>query len=402
MKDNRDYFDDYGDNYGSKPRRRNQYTSDEEYPVAARYAPYLSNYGDGTQEDNSTEIYSHSRDKAHSRKVNRKNKHSIRKALCVFLSLLLLFAGGVCLAFYHLLEPVNYVEIDGSDYFLSSEESAGELMSHSKVLNILLFGVDEDTSDYGRSDTMLLVSLDNRHKKLKLTSFQRDTFVFIPDTDSSYYSKLTNAFSYGGVSLAVNTIEANYGVQIDRYATVNFESFKKIIDILGGIQLELTDREILYINCQIAQNNQTEYLDAAEGLVTLNGQQALWHARNRGGDVINGVEFYDGTDWDRTQRQRQVLTAVIDDMKSASPAEILRIVNEAGPYITTNLKKTEIASLVANSLTYLRYDVEQCSMPSDGNWGYEDNFAGNVIYVYDWEQTRYDLRKFIYEELADK
>ncbi len=401
MADNRDYFDDYGDNYGSSPRRRKNYISDEEYPVTARYTPYINNYGDGTEDNSDREIYSHSKPNAHSRAKNKKSSHSFKKLICVLISLLLLFAGGVCLTFYFVLEPVNYVEIDSSDDFLSFDESAGELMSDSKVLNIMLFGVDDDSSDYGRSDTMLLLSVDNRHKKLKMTSFQRDTFVFVPDAEEPYYTKLTNAFSYGGVPLAVNTIEANYGVQIDRYATVNFESFKAIIDILGGVEVELSDREILYINCQIAQNNQTEYLNAEAGLVTLNGQQALWYARNRGGDVINGVEFYEGTDWDRTERQRKLLSAVIDDMKSASPAEILRIVNEAGPHITTNLKKTEIVSLVANSLTYLRYDIEQCSMPSDGTWGYEDNFAGNVIYVYDWEQTRYDLKKFIYEEPAE-
>lgn len=399
MADNRDRFDDYGDNYGSSPRRRKRYDSDEEYPVTARYTPYISNYGDGT-DDADREIYSHSSDKVRGSVQHRNNRPSFKKFLCVLLSLLLLFAGGVCLAFYFVLEPVNYVEINKSDDFLSFEGSAGELMSDSKVLNIMLFGVDDDTTDSGRSDTMLLLSIDNRHKKLKMTSFQRDTFVFVPDSDSQYYTKLTNAFSYGGVPLAVNTIEANYGIQMDRYATVNFESFKTIIDILGGVEVELSDREILYINCQIAQNNQTEYLDAEAGFVTLNGQQALWYARNRGGDVINGVEFYEGTDWDRTERQRKLLSAVIDDMKTASPAEILRIVNEAGPYITTNLKKTEIMSLMANSLTYLHYDIEQCSMPSDGNWGYEDNFAGNVIYVYDWEQTRYDLRSFIYEEQA--
>ncbi len=403
-----DYYDDYGDNYGSSSRRgKSHYESDEEYPVTAKYAPYFSNYGDGTEETaDSTEIYSHSSHSVNNRRSAKptekcKKKHSPKKGFCVFLAILFLLAGGVCLAFYTILDPINYVEIDTSNDFLSeSDGTAGELLSDSKVLNIMLFGVDEDSSEYGRSDTMLLLSIDNRHKKLKMTSFQRDTFVYVPDPEGSYHTKLTNAFSYGGVPLAVNTIEANYGVQVDRYATVNFETFKTIVDILGGVEVELTDREILYINCQIAQNNQTEYLDAVAGPVTLNGQQALWYARNRGGDVINGVEFYEGTDWDRTERQRKFLSAVIDQMKDASVGEILSIVNEVGPYITTNLKKTELMYLVANSLTYLSYDVEQCSMPSEGTWGYEDNFAGNVIYVYDWVGTRQDLSQFIYEDSA--
>ncbi len=401
-----DYYDDYGDNYGTASRKKRRYSdSDEEYPVTARYAPYFNNYGDGTEEGESEEIYSHSnhsqrsRHKNHRPSPHKKKKRSFKRGICVLLAVLLFIAGGACLAFYVMLDPINYVEIDKPSNYLSEGEegTAGELLSDKKVLNIMLFGVDEDSSEFGRSDTMLLLSIDSRHKKLKMTSFQRDTFVYVPDPEGSYHTKLTNAFSYGGVPLAVSTIEANFGIQIDRYATVNFETFKAIVDILGGVEIELTDREILYINCQIAQNHQTEYLDAVAGLVTLNGQQALWYARNRGGDVINGVEFYEGTDWDRTERQRKFLTAVIDDMKSASLGEIVSIVNQVGPYITTNLNKTEIMSLVANSPAYLRYSVEQCSMPSEGNWGYEDNFAGNVIYVYDWESARSDLAQFIYE-----
>ncbi len=400
-----DYYDDYGDNYGSSSHRKApRYESDEEYPVTAKYAPYFSNYGDGTEEEYTAEIYSHSnsspdRHRSTRKTKKHKKKHRLKKGFCVFLALLFLLAGGVCLALYTVLDPINYVEIDTTDNFLSEADgTAGDLLNDNKVLNIMLFGVDEDSSEYGRSDTMLLLSIDNRHKKLKMTSFQRDTFVYVPDPEGSYHTKLTNAFSYGGVPLAVNTIEANYGIQIDRYATVNFETFKTIVNILGGVEVELTDREILYINCQIAQNNQTEYLDAVAGPVTLNGQQALWYARNRGGDVINGVEFYEGTDWDRTERQRKFLSAVIDQMKGASLGEILSIVNEAGPYITTNLKKTELMTLVANSLTYLSYSVEQCSMPSEGSWGYEDNFAGNVICVYDWEGARRELAQFIYED----
>lgn len=404
---NKDYYDDYGDNYGSSSRRKGRYyDSDEEYPVTAKYAPYFSNYGDGTEDTSEPEeIYSHSRHSSdnhrspHKSRKKKSGNHSFRRGFCIFLALLFLVAGGACLGLYLILDPINYVDVDTSDDYLSEfEGTAGELLNDNQVLNIMLFGVDEDSSEYGRSDTMLLLSIDNRHKKLKMTSFQRDTFVYVPDPDGAYHTKLTNAFSYGGVPLAINTIEANFGIQIDRYATVNFESFKTIVDILGGVSVELTDREILYINCQIAQNNQTEYLDAVAGPVTLNGQQALWYARNRGGDVINGVEFYEGTDWDRTERQRKFLSAVIDQMKDASITEVLAIANEVGPHITTNLKKTELMYLVANSLTYLRYPVEQCSMPTDGNWGYEDNFAGNVIYVYDFEAVRNDLAQFIYED----
>lgn len=412
----RNNYDDYGDNYGSSSRRKREYEFDDEYPVTARYAPYFNNYDDCSEGGDTAEyenIYSHSqhsrnrrrsephRDRRDSRGHNnhRKNKGCFGRFLSSVLVLLLVLTVIGCAVLYVILEPVNYAPVDTSDDFLSwgIEECADELYSSKRVLNIMIFGVDDDSSEYGRSDTMLLLSVDKQHKKIKMTSFQRDTFVYVPDPEGDYHTKLTNAFSYGGVPLAINTIEANYGIKIDHYVTVNFETFKRIVDVLGGVQLELTDREILYINCQIAQNNQTEYLDAQEGLVTLNGQQALWYARNRGGDIINGVEFYEGTDWDRTERQRKFLTAVIDDVKSAGIGELYAIVNEVAPYISTDFTKSELMFLIANSLRYLRFDIEQTSMPSDGNWGYEDNFAGSVIYVYDWETTRSDLKSFIYE-----
>ena len=192
--------------------------------------------------------------------------------------------------------------------------------------------------------------------------------------------------------------EKNYGIQIDRYAIVNFETFKEIVDIMGGVDVELTQEEIWYINDQIAQNGQTEYLpyDTQPGMVHLNGQQSLWYARNRGG-YVNGTE-YGGSDWDRVERQRNFLNSVMDELKNASLAEIVQIVNAVGPSITTNLKNSEITSLVASSLTYLSYDIEQLSMPTEGTWSYGYNEAGSVILVNDWNRARYDLAKFIYED----
>lgn len=243
---------------------------------------------------------------------------------------------------------------------------------------------------------MILLSIDNRHQKIKMVSFLRDTYVNIPGECSH---KLNYSYAVGGAPLAIQTIEANYGVQVDRYAIVNFTTFKSIVDILGGVDIELTAEEIRYINAQIAHNNQSDYLNASPGVVNLNGQQALWYARNRGGTY--GGETFSGDDWDRTDRQRKFLEAVINDVKEeASLTDIVRIVNSIGPKVTTNLKKTEIQSLVANSMTYLTYDIEECSMPPKGTWSYGFNNAGSVILVDDWNQARYELATFIYEDLV--
>ena len=291
---------------------------------------------------------------------------------------------------YEPLDPI----FDRSFVF---EDPDSELSYDSDVHNILICGVDGDSSDYGRSDSMMLLSIDKANDKLKLTSFQRDTYVYIPDPDGGYNSKLTNAYSYGGTGLAMRTIEYNFGVRIDNYITVNFETFRTIVDILGGVELDLTDREILYINSQIEQNGQDDYLDATEGKVKLNGTQALWHARNRGG-VVNGEAFYEDTDWDRTQRQRDFLRSIVGEIKDTSVFNMIEIADKVSPYITTDLTKSELKSLIFNCIFYRSYDVKDCSMPSEDTWTYADNAAGNVIFVNDWQAVTDDLYDYIYED----
>ncbi|MDO5124028.1 MAG: LCP family protein [Eubacteriales bacterium] len=267
-----------------------------------------------------------------------------------------------------------------------------DLLNDPYVLNIMLFGTDNGDA---LSDTMILLSIDNRHQKIKMTSFLRDTYVSIP---GYYPHKLNLAYALGGAPLSIQTIEQNYGVKIDRYAKVTFNTFKEIIDIMGGVEVELTADEIGYINGQVMDNGQSydNYITEGPGMVTLNGQQALWYARNRGG-TYGGVTYY-GDDWDRTTRQRNFLNAVIEQMKDASLTEIVSIVNAVGPNITTDIKKTEITMLLQNALTFLNYDVEQAKMPSDGTWSYGFNEAGSVILVDDWYGARYDLATFIYED----
>ena len=412
--------DDYGDGYYDySSKRKNVCKEPENIYSSSRYGSYFEDF----EKDDSNEIFSNSssyrernrnvpkrttrkgsderRPKDRKTKKNKRRSHKkiIITIVSILLSLVLIVCGAGLIFINRIAGKVNYVPVD-SKYSRQAllEDGGDSLVSDSSVKNILLLGVDEDTSEYGRSDSMMLLSIDKKNKKIKMTSFQRDTFVYIPDPDGGYRSKLTNAYSWGGVGLTLRTIEENFGIRIDNYITINFETFKTIVDILGGVEIELTDREILYINCQIAQNNQTEYLDAEAGKVRLNGQQALWHARNRGGDVINGVEFYEGTDWDRTQRQRNFLQAIIKGVKKASPLKLLRLADGVSPHITTDIEKKELKKLLISCISYRKYDVSQCSMPCDDTWSYENNFAGNVIAVYDWDTVHNTLKNFVYED----
>ena len=253
-----------------------------------------------------------------------------------------------------------------------------------------------------------MLSLDNLHQKIKLTSFQRDTYVTVPGYGDG---KLNSAFSLGGVPLSIRMVEANFGIRVDKYACVDFNSFRKIIEVLGGVDIELSIDEIEYINAQIDVNNQlkyTEFLDVDYSketqVVHLDGFQALWYARNRGADSLGGISDYSfsGDDWDRTQRQRKLLETIMTSLKEeASLTDIVEIVNEIGPLVTTNLKKNDITFLVSNCMTYLDYDMVEMSIPTEPNWKYgKTDDLQSVIVITDWDQVRYDLASFVYEDLV--
>lgn len=333
-------------------------------------------------------------------------KHTARRVISLVLSIIFLFVGCVMVFYYNTLDMLNYEEVDTSTPMNTSGLSSNtvdtdSLLTDENVLNILLFGQDHhEDGSYGRSDTMILLSIDNTHQKLKMVSFLRDTYVSIPGYGQD---RINAAFTYGGVKLSIQTVEANFGIAIDKYAMVDFSSFKKIIDVMGGVEMELTRDEILYINAQIDYNqqwNKTPYVEdngQEKQTVTLNGQQALWYARNRGGS-FNGVVF-DGDDWSRTDRQRNLLNTIVDSMKTASLTDIVKIVNEIGPLVTTNLKKDDITFLVQNSLTYLNYEMVQEHVPIDGYWKYSWTPSGqSVIEITDWDATRRELAQFVYED----
>ncbi len=341
-------------------------------------------------------------------------KGRVRRILCLVFSIIFLLGGAGMIYYYSLLDTVNYVADDKSKTKVTVPADAkdtdgnkilgdSQLLQDSKVLNIMLFGEDNKGEDeHGRTDTMILLSIDNTHKKLKLTSFQRDTYVYIPGHG---YNKINASYTLGGAPLSIQTIEANFGVKIDRYAIVDFDSFIDIIDTLGGIEMEVTQDEIDYINYQMYKNEQSDgnpaTITAAPGVVKLTGQEALWYARDRGltkGEDDNEIGI-DGDDWDRTSRQRKLIEKMISDLRGSDLGKIISIVNSVGPKITTNLKKDEITALVSHALTYIGYEVVQNYVPKEGLWYYDnDTDAGSVIAIADMEAQRRALAEFIYEE----
>lgn len=196
------------------------------------------------------------------------------------------------------------------------------------IVNILLIGADYQDTDMPRSDTAMLVTFNTEKQSLTMTSFMRDLYVKIPGYSKN---KLNAAYSLGGMSLLEDTLNENFGVHVDGVVEVDFTQFEKIIDLLGGIDLELTDQEASWINKKAGSNLEG-------GMQHLNGKLAMWYSRNR---TSNG-----GGDYSRTNRQRIVLNTLIETYKNAKLTTIIGMLDEILPMITTNMTKEQITNYV--------------------------------------------------------
>ena len=231
---------------------------------------------------------------------NKKGK--MRRIICLILSIIFLIGGSGLMYYYAVLNSMNFKDISNPGSGTKTQQSGattptsdnltgngtqlmvgqGQLLQDPKVLNVMLFGEDNKGEDeHGRTDSMIMLSIDSRHKKIKITSFQRDSYVYIPGHGQN---KLNAAYSIDGPKLTIETIETNFGVKVDRYAVVDYDSFIKIIDTLDGIDMEVTEDEIEYINYQMYKNEETTdryTIKSAPGIVHLNARtetKSVWTA----------------------------------------------------------------------------------------------------------------------------
>ena len=286
----------------------------------------------------------------------RKKTHKLRN----FVFGLLLIIAAVLLLWYLAVgmfyKQMNYQEIPSVSADPLEEEG---------VMNILLIGNDSrNKGDDGRSDAMILLSVSSKTKTIHMMSLLRDMYVEIPGYENN---RLNAAYSYGGAELLMETIEANFDVEVNRYAQVNFQAFANLVDAVGGVELELTNAEVQLVNAYLNEYNllegrpiDTDYLaEDAEGMLHLNGPQALAYCRNR----------YIGDDFGRTERQRKVLSAMIERAPKAI-LNIDQVLNGIFSNVTTNLTRSECTLLSGQIAKFFTYELIQGSIPL------EDTYSG--------------------------
>lgn len=309
----------------------------------------------------------------------KKPKKKSRAARNIFIVLLVLVLIGSCMfgVVYSTASKIDYKpETHQDNVYVDSST----LMHDSKVTNILLIGVDGSSSDTSlRSDTMLMVSIDRNNKKIKLTSFLRDTWAVIPSTKS--YNKLNAACSYGGAQLVMDTIEYNYNVKIDHYMLVGFDMFETIIDSVGGIDVEVTEKEAQFMR---ATARATREIQSGKS-VHMNGAQALVYCRIRKLD----------SDFMRTYRQRKVITALIKKAKTSNPMTLKKLADTVLPMVQTDMSPMELTKLVFGAPKYIGYDVKSERVPHESTWKSQTKRGQSVI-VTDFDANIQFLKSYLY------
>ena len=253
------------------------------------------------------------------------------------------------------------------------------------VLNVLLLGTDERSEEYSdnaRSDCMMILSLNRKTHKIRLTSLERGIGVPIEGQEDDW---LTHTFAYGGAALTLKTIQECFDLDVDRYVRVNFNAFEQIIDAIGGVDIELTALEAQGLNGEIYTNAITRN-EVHEGWNHLDGYDALQYARQR---------FID-SDWQRIERQRNVISAAFEKVKTMSVFEWNNLLDTALPLVKTNFTKSEITSLLMDAPGFTNSEIEQMTIPADGTYGSKTTSDGRSLLDLDWETNIQILKKFIY------
>lgn len=323
--------------------------------------------------------YSNSTDWEKPRRKRRKRRRRILKTIIALFMIMIIAFGGITAYLYSVFTNVNYK--DTSDQ--TSMEAISNMLSKDYVYNILLIGVDDRKGgETSRSDTMILLSIDKQNKQLKMLSFMRDTYVEIPGHGKA---KMNAACTYGGPELVMETIEVNFGINVDNYMLVDFNAFKDIIDNLGGVTVEVEQREAEYINKTSRQK-----IDYGKN-VELNGEEALVYVRIR----------YLDSDFYRTQRQRKVISAIIESAKQTNPVELIKTVEGIMPYIETDMSPLQLTVLAESAVFYIGYDVVQGRVPFDGAYSNKTINGQAVLYI-DLEKTKKLVNEFVYEKVKEE
>lgn len=342
----------------------------------------------------------------------KKKKHTGLKIFIGILAFIILFASFLIftkpgnriitkLLANYISSSVNKETPDTPDANTEEEVTefdwnTGEIVGRKEeyVTNILLVGIEE-LFGARNTDTMMIASINTRDNTVHLSSLMRDSYVSVPGWKKT---KLNAAYAHGGIELLRDTIEQNYKIHLDGYATVNFESFEKIIDLLGGVEIQLGAKEAQYLNTTNYISNKA-YRNVKEGINLLNGNQALGYCR------VRKVPTYDGVnnDFGRTLRQRRVINAIFEKYKDQGIVQLISTTNTCLGYITTNLSTGQIEQLLNAMLEINFSTIDMKSIPIEGSYEAPKKYESTTYPILlNWDTNIIELYKSIYGDTDEE
>lgn len=311
------------------------------------------------------------------------NSKTPARIISLLLAIILCLATCVAEESY-IVDEAEWAAAVEADNSVSAEESTNE----DDWTNVLLLGCDSyTTKEQQRTDSMIILSVNMKTSEVKMTSLMRDTW--IKSSSSKGYRKLTELCAVGGPQLTIQAINENFGTNIDKYALISMAGIAEVIDLVGGLDLDVTEAERKALNkglFDLSGLSGMEKLQQSGEKVHLNGNQATAYARIRKID----------SDYVRTERQRTVLIALAEKIRGgASAGTLLTIVDVLLEYVETNLSLVEIMSLASVGLTADLSSAKQLRLPADGT--FESGMFGNVWCIKpNFDKNKKILREFIY------
>ncbi len=317
---------------------------------------------------------------------NKKKKKTRLKVLLFLDFILLLIIAG--LVYFFFLTGKTQLDKSKDESIISNDIDSEDIKGYR---NIAIFGVDSRDNRLDKSthsDTIIIASINKKTKDIKLVSIYRDTYVNIPGYG---YDKINAAYFKDGYALALNTINTNFDLNIKEYVTVNFDALCKVIDLLGGITLDITDAELKYVNGYTKELNKINGTNVGKmessGTQLVNGTHATAYAR---------IRYTKGGDFKRAERQRIVVQKIFDAAKSADPLTLNTIFNEIFPQIYTNLDSFDMLDLAKDILSYQM--VDQAGFPFEQTADYYKKVS--YVFPTDLAANVTQLHKFLFDDDA--
>lgn len=308
----------------------------------------------------------------------KKKKGGKGKVILVLLLVIAIALTGLFAYGYAILGKVGY---DKSYEDTNAYIEASALAHSDRVRNILCIGADARSDVEGnRSDTMILLSIDNAHHQLKMTSFLRDSYVYVPA--KGFNAKLNAAFAWGGAKMLVDTIEYNFKVDIDDYVIIDFVGFQKLIDLMGGLDVDgVTAAEAKYMRDVV------KIVYCKEGKNHFTGAAALWYCRIRKLD----------DDFHRTERQRKVINAIMKQALRQNPFKLMKIIEQVLPMLQTSLSRNDLIGVGFSTVfNYIGGKKPQQQIPAEDTWRGQ-RINGQEVLRLDFDRNTAILKSFLYD-----